>query len=102
MTCPCCVTHTPKPYRLDNHHVIPAAWGGPTTAANLIAICPTTHENIHQLLNEYQRINGVPPWSFRCQFNAYAREKAAEAWAAKPANAPPVYACPHSSDRGVS
>lgn len=39
--------HSPKPMRTVRHHVFPQEYGGPTTGANLVAVCDTGHYNIH-------------------------------------------------------
>ncbi len=32
------------------HHIHPVGMGGPDVASNRIALCPTTHANVHEVL----------------------------------------------------
>lgn len=50
LTCACQAQHRPHPLELNLHHVQPAAMGGPSDEANLVALCPTSHVNTHELL----------------------------------------------------
>jgi len=81
--------HVPEAHALAMHHILPKSWGGPDTATNKVALCPTTHENIHKLLNRYVKLGGVPPWWFRRSYGTYARELATRAWDQRPSDKPP-------------
>lgn len=61
MDCKCRTTHSPYPLELNFHHVWPLAMGGPDVPSNLVAVCPTTHANIHEILRLLMR-NGPLTW----------------------------------------
>jgi HNH endonuclease len=42
--------HYPTPLMLHDHHIQPAAMGGPSTPDNMVIACPTGHMNIHAVL----------------------------------------------------
>lgn len=87
--CDCVVNHVPSRYKNVIHHIIPRSWGGPDTAVNKIAICPTTHENVHDLLNECVRRASWPDWAYLQQFNVFTRKLALQAWNQRPSDTPP-------------
>jgi hypothetical protein len=73
LRCPCVKDHVPNTKVLHRHHIVPKAWGGTDTSpalyegedgtlGNIVALCPTAHENVHRLLNEHVRRREVPPW----------------------------------------
>lgn len=76
--------HRPRVSSTDIHHVVPRAWGGSDEQSNLVALCPTGHRNVHQLLLAYQRAKGLPAWSVRQRFHPAERELARLAWAGRP------------------
>lgn len=90
--CPCVTNHNPNTKRLHKHHIIPKAWGGTDAEPmvyehedgvvdNLISICPTSHNNLHKLLNEYVKLRAEPPWSsVRQYYSAMERWMAKTAW----------------------
>lgn len=84
--CECVTTHSPKAYVPALHHIIPESWGGPSTKANLIMLCPNTHTAVHRLIDEYVRAEGVPPWTVRRQFSFFQQRLAERAWEGRPAN----------------
>jgi hypothetical protein len=69
VACPCVITHVPKPAYLQKHHILPLGWGGPTTAANLVEICGTTHDAAHHAMNKmvkakaYVDLSGYPRYA---------------------------------------
>lgn len=87
--CLCVGQHVPEAHVLNRHHILPKSWGGANTADNLVDVCPTTHENVHKLLDQHVRLGGVPPWDYRRRFSPFARDLAARAWAQRPAT--PTY-----------
>lgn len=91
--CPCVSDHVPNAKVLHKHHIVPKAWGGTDGSpqvvskdvpglidANLIGLCPTSHENVHRLLNEFVRQDGVPPWEFAQHYTRMERLLATAAW----------------------
>lgn len=87
--CVCVANHSPTPQAINRHHILPLSWGGPNTVTNLVDVCPTTHENIHRLLNAYVKVQGVPAWEIRRLYSPYVRDLAARAWAQRPSQKPP-------------
>lgn len=78
--CLCVSDHVPKAVQLHVHHILPKSWGGSDHPDNEILLCPSTHDNVHRLLREYQKVGGEPDWAIRRHFGAYARDLAARAW----------------------
>lgn len=81
LDCECVTKHRPANREPDLHHVHPLAWQGPDTPENIVAICPNGHRLVHQLLREYRRAGGKPPWSVRRHYSAFTRALAADGWA---------------------
>ncbi len=80
MRCACVARHHPDPgLHLNHHHVVPLSWGGQTTDENMVWLCPTAHELVHSLLNEYVRLGETPPWAVRWHYSHYIRELAERA-----------------------
>lgn len=79
--CRCVRWHRPALDATHQHHVVPLGWGGNNRIHNLTALCPTSHDAVHRLLNAYKAHDGPPPWSVRRQFNAHVQEVAAMGWA---------------------
>lgn len=61
------------------HHIQPLSWGGPNEPGNRVAICGTTHDATHDLLNLYVRTNGKPAVVDVHRYPRYARYLADEA-----------------------
>lgn len=80
--CLCSNDHQPNPRELHSHHIWPLYAGGLDTPSNRVWICPTSHVNVHELLAEYGRQGGEPPWSYRRHFGGYVRDLAATGWKA--------------------
>lgn len=78
--CICVKDHNPEPQELNRHHIWPKAEGGPDEEWNLVWLCPTSHVNVHELLREYDRVDGEPSWLIRRHFNPYIRRLAARGW----------------------
>lgn len=83
--CACVAEHSPAAYVPTRHHILPQSWNGPTTTANLVTLCPSSHTAVHRLLDEYVRAGGDPGWEVRRRFSAFQRDLAARAWAQRPA-----------------
>lgn len=82
MKCPCVKYHHPKPAYLQMHHIQPLSWGGPNEPGNRVAICGTTHDATHDLLNLYVRYakdGEQVPLVVLAHYPRYARYLAAEA-----------------------
>ena len=80
VSCPCVSKHVPLPTQFHKHHVIPKYLGGTDTAENLLILCPTTHYNIHSLLQKYARYKGTPPGSVRKHYSDFVQRLAKQAW----------------------
>ncbi len=52
--------HSPPAPKTQIHHVVPKAWGGADTPENRIALCGTTHDAIHDLLNRAVKTKQLP------------------------------------------
>lgn len=82
-------SHVPSHHNVAHHHILPKSWGGQDVETNVVVICPTGHENVHTLLNEYVRHDGAPPWSIRMTFSVVERRLAEMAWEQRPTTNPP-------------
>ena len=51
--CGCVTRHHPHPRFNHLHHIVPLSWGGSDDPSNIIALCPTSHENIHMNLRKW-------------------------------------------------
>jgi len=94
VTCPCVRHHCPAPAYLQRHHILPQSWGGKTEPSNLVAICGTTHDAVHDLLNAIVKAKqgrGKYPSSRR--YPAYAWQlalRALRAWQEANGDRPPT------------
>ncbi len=79
-TCACVSEHRPAPDELNVHHVLPLSWGGLDRPANRVWVCPTTHANVHVLLNAYRKLGSTPPWELRRRFSVFTRVLAQRGW----------------------
>lgn len=87
MSCQCVRNHNPMPTGLQTHHVVPLAWrkrGAPSISEATVAVCGTTHDSIHNLLNIYVENGGPPDWPTRRQFSHYVRCLVEDAWDNRP------------------
>lgn len=79
--CNCVSYHSPVPQHLVRHHIVPLSYGGPDTEDNIVWLCPTAHGNVHKLLWDYERYEGLPPWEgVRWHYSAFIRRLAERAW----------------------
>lgn len=60
--CLCVAEHRPAPLELHLHHIWPLGLGGPDTPENVVALCPTTHANTHELFRLLAR-DGSLTWA---------------------------------------
>jgi hypothetical protein len=64
--CTCVIRHTPPHLNVEHHHVLPQSWGGQGIDSTkpgftrIVAICATTHNNEHLVLNQFVKL-GRPP-----------------------------------------
>lgn len=79
-TCVCVADHRPRPAELNRHHIVPLYAGGPDVETNIAWVCPTTHVSTHELLREWERHDGEPPWAVRRSFNPFTRALAERGW----------------------
>lgn len=96
--CVCVGQHVPEVHAPATHHIVPLSWGGPNVEANKVVLCPTTHENVHKLLNAYVHAGGVPDWSIRRQYSVYTRTLAQRAWDNRPNDKPPYTVQQHAHE----
>lgn len=68
--------HVPEPHVNHRHHVWPKGEGGPDIADNIIAVCPTGHYSIHDLIKEYKMYMGKVPYSVLRRFSLGERKYA--------------------------
>lgn len=84
--CACSKRHSPRVMVTDTHHICPRSWSGPDVAANRVELCPTTHRQVHRLIDAYVSAGAEPAKSVVALYNALTRDLAAQAWARRPAN----------------
>lgn len=77
--------HAPRIKRGDKftvhrHHVWPLGEGGPDREDNVIYVCPTGHDAIHELLREWIRNHGEPSWEIRRRYHPKERFFAKLGW----------------------
>ena len=82
--CECVTAHSPAAYVGAQHHVLPQSWGGQTTKANLVWLCPNAHTATHRLIDSYVRAKGDPGWEVSRHFSPFVRDLAARAWNQRP------------------
>lgn len=78
--CPCVSKHVPLPTQFHKHHVVPKYLGGTDDKSNLFVLCPTTHYNVHKLLQYYGKHKGEPPGSIRKHYSDFVQGMARKAW----------------------
>ena len=73
--------HSPRPQGNHRHHILPtgAPFHGPENGETTV-IDPTSHNNVHDLIQEYVDHGGEPPWDVRRQYGPSERQLAAECW----------------------
>lgn len=57
--CHCVADHRPAPLELAKHRIFPGEFGGTYTKANVVWLCPTTHVNVHEILDLLIGMNGL-------------------------------------------
>lgn len=62
MRCVCVAEHRPFPLELHFHHVVPLTWGGPDVESNRVALCPSTHVNVHEILRTLMQVGPMSYW----------------------------------------
>ncbi len=77
--CKCVKRHSPSPVELHRHHVWPLSLGGPEKG-NEVWLCPTSHTDVHELIRNWQKYQGEPPWSVRRHYGKYIRGLAEKAY----------------------
>lgn len=77
--CKCVKDHSPNLVDVVHHHIYPRGYGGPTEDANLVWICPNTHDALHTYLRHLMNNGGEKPDNAR-QYNALARKLAERAY----------------------
>jgi hypothetical protein len=90
--CRCVKNHNPLPHTVQTHHVVPQAWikrGSVPAIPETVPLCGTAHDSVHELLNQYVRSNGRPPWEVLRRFSPYIRELADIAWERRPSGKVP-------------
>jgi hypothetical protein len=91
-TCQCVLNHNPMPMAYQVHHVVPQSWmrkGAQPSSTETVTLCGTAHDSVHDLLNQYVKHGGPPPWPVRRQYGDYIRKLAATAWDLRPNDKPP-------------
>lgn len=59
--CVCVKNHSPKVNRTALHHIWPMGMGGPDHKTNIVPLCPTTHSEVHLILEAFARADAVVP-----------------------------------------
>lgn len=79
---PCAIhsKHIPETHLNERHHVWPLGEGGPNIEDNLITLCATGHNNVHELLKLYKLHRAAPPYSELRRFSRGERQLAALGW----------------------
>lgn len=68
--------HAPNSHINHWHHVWPRGEGGPDIPENRIAVCPTGHYNIHQLIKLLKAERGELPYAVLRTFSFEERQYA--------------------------
>ncbi|HET7486821.1 MAG TPA: hypothetical protein VFJ85_02765 [Acidimicrobiales bacterium] len=109
-TCACVTRHSPGVLVPHQHHVVPLSWvaaGAEPLDPPTVDLCPSSHDAVHALLNEFVRHDGVPPWEdHRCldgeqrpgraRYNPLVRRLAALAWDQRAGGRKMPYTLTHS------
>lgn len=81
--CLCVQEHRPALRATHRHHVVPLAWGGPDTEANVVPLCPSGHDVVHGLHRAWTRAGERAAGPGRG--NRFLFEVAARGWDGRPA-----------------
>lgn len=68
--------HIPSPHVNHRHHVWPKGDGGPDIQDNIIAVCPTGHYNVHDLLAHFKMLMGNVPYTILRNYTLEERKYA--------------------------
>lgn len=68
--------HIPSSHVNEHHHTWPRGEGGPDIPANVVVVCATGHNNIHQLIRLFKVHKGAVPYSELRAFSTGEREYA--------------------------
>lgn len=82
LICKCTKRHSPAVGLAEVHHIWPKEFGGPDTVENEVAICGTTHNNVHLIIRLYMNQSGVVSSKQLKPFNLYTRNLALKGWQA--------------------
>jgi hypothetical protein len=52
LSCQVHKTHQPRSHVNERHHIHPLGYHGPDVASNIVVVCATGHNSIHQLLEK--------------------------------------------------
>lgn len=69
-------SHVPNSHINERHHVWPLGEGGPNTKANIVVVCATGHNNIHDLIKLMKVHRGKVPYAILRTFSFGEREVA--------------------------
>lgn len=78
--CPCRSEHAPSVPWTHRHHIWPLYAGGPNTEANVVHVCPATHDWIHVIWRVFEK-EGGPTATRQRHWPHYAHDVAVEGWA---------------------
>lgn len=81
--CKCQSLHNPKPRMLEGHFIVPTNWHGSPDIGNIEWLCPTTHANMHVLLNTCIWLGVTPEElhpTLRLQFSDFEQDFVNRAW----------------------
>lgn len=59
--CRCVAEHRPPVKRTVRHHIHPLGMGGPEAESNIRVLCPTTHSDVHLIIEDFVRNKGERP-----------------------------------------
>ena len=91
-TCPCVKRHSPQPAYYQHHHIVPQSWlaqGAQPATPEIAVLCGTSHDAVHDLLNQYVHHGGSPPAATLRRYTAHVRDLAQIAWSQRPSDQPP-------------
>jgi hypothetical protein len=92
-TCACVKNHAPRPAYVQHHHVVPQSWlaqGAKPVEPEIVPLCGTAHDAVHDLLNHYVRAGGKPAWGVTRKYPRLIQKLAEQAWANRPNDSPPM------------
>ena len=78
--CECRTRHAPSVPWTHRHHVWPEYAGGPDTPANVVHVCPATHDWVHVIWRAFEWAGGPVPRGTRSGWPRYAYDLAVLGW----------------------